>query len=209
MAPRIRVEVAFEVVVRASVAVLRRFREVAGTWPDLRLSTDVEALGPLLHVRGVLRSHPGLTGYDVASGLLRSLLESASYSPLADVGPVRAATLADGLIGRVYYNPPSREFEFRQHQLMVLQAEGDEEMVTDTVVWVTEYLRAANQIIRDGIETSETMRKQLVDWFSNPYLWLETRFREYYLADGRGLVGLADYYDRIAESAKGSCAHYE
>ena len=111
MAPPIRIGAAFETIAEASVAILVRFRAAAGTWPDLRLSPHLETLGPILDVRGTLRLHPALTGYDVAQGLLRSLLESAPYSPLSEVDPARVAALADGLVGRVYYNPPAREFE--------------------------------------------------------------------------------------------------
>lgn len=195
---RVSVEAGFAKATQVGVRAVEGFRQRATRWPDLRNGEDLEALGLLLDLPAEEGRTPEITGYDITYALLRYLFQTAPYSPMQALAPDIAAVFADAVFGRIYYNPPVREFVFRQDSLDVLLIQSD----TSTLLAVTEdtakLLHEINTAIRTRIQSSEVFLACTMDRFSNPYLWIESRLRKHYFSDNRGFAGLRAYYERRA-----------
>ena len=197
MITRISVEQAFAETMAMAASAVEQFRAMAGEWPDLRLLPHLDAVGSILDLPRWERRNPEIAGYDLAYALLRHLIEQAPYSPMNSLTGDRVTLFADAILGRVYYNPPAREFLLRLESLDSPQSEDELANTHEHIRRLAHFIGQINETVSSGIAASEAMRARIMDRFSNPYLWIESRLRKYCLTDDhQGFGDLRDYYER-------------
>ena len=198
MIAQLSVEDGFAKTTHIAMRAVERFRTDEAGWPDLRCTQHLETMGVMLDLPAVERRQPEITGYDIAYALLRYLLETAPYSPMRILADDRVSIFADAILGRVYYNPPAREFLFRQERLDALLLQEDSATLGTLINRLANFLHELNGSVSAGIASSEAIRTRITDRFCNPYLWIESRLRKYYFANDQGGGGLRGYYGRRA-----------
>lgn len=113
---RITLEEALDRVLVIAGAIEREFRGVHSREIDF-LRADDTGLGDFQLLRAffssqkLCQSDPCLARYDVGHRLVRNFLERGDY--WADFTPAERHKTFDAVLGRIHYNPPQREYEFR------------------------------------------------------------------------------------------------
>jgi hypothetical protein len=190
-------------------ATIRLFLSEHGRFPALAEAHDWREIGKILDFDTEARTHPGLSGYDITYAVLRQWLQGAQLRGTPARDDRLWSLLLDAIMGRVYYNPPSREIEFRMAALKELQKEWplpELQIAVDGLLQtLTQVDFAANQTLAADVDLRHNMR----DSASNPLTSLCGRLRKHYVSRGRDIAGLQNRYALALESRQADpLAHY-
>ncbi|MBI2023735.1 hypothetical protein HYT01_04220 [Candidatus Giovannonibacteria bacterium] len=134
----------------------------------------------------------GISAYDVAFVLIRRYLERQDI--FRSLGKRRREYFFDGLMGRVYYCPPPREYEFRARRLEKTKLDEFPPDMPTFISLVEAILKAQ----------SRGRTENLSDWFANPVsdLLMSNKIK------GGNPRELAAYWLTMAEYVKGHTQQY-
>lgn len=169
--PKLKLEDAYRQIKKVVASAEKKFFASYGRLPSLVSEQDYILLAEFLRrdPRDREEERGAITAYDVANILLREFLEREGF--FSSLGN-RRRCFFDGLMGRVYYCPPPREYRFRIRKLRKLE---EETFPSD----FPQFLEVAEKVLKaskfhlnhhsspDQQERYKKLRK-LSDWMSNP-----------------------------------------
>ncbi len=174
----ITLEEAFDLINNISTRAEGNFHAQHARFPSYTVEGDYVLLGDHLNITQEAEDQKhSISGEDIAHNLVRRYLTRQGFFDFA--GDFKE-TIADGLLGRAQYNPPSREYGFRIDKVKELQ--GESIKFLPRIVEIRETMKqilAASFLRSEYRKSSERYLKghtNLGTHFINPVAWFKNLF---------------------------------